>query len=82
MIDRALLFGSHAKGDSQSFSDIDLALTSNSFEGIRFLDKQTLNPFLIHFDSRLEVHPYKTSEFNEQNDWFIKEIVGTGITIK
>lgn len=81
-IEQAILFGSYAKGNQTEISDIDIALVSNSFEGIRFLDKQKINPFLIDLDPRFDVHPYNPDEFNENSRWFVKEIMKTGIKIK
>jgi predicted nucleotidyltransferase len=37
-IQQAILFGSYAKGTAKEWSDIDLALVSEDFSGIRFLD--------------------------------------------
>jgi predicted nucleotidyltransferase len=77
-IDQAILFGSYAKGNARSDSDIDVVLVSADFEGIRFADKQRLNPFIYKIDPRLEVHPYKADEFNENDHWFVREIERTG----
>lgn len=37
-IRQAILFGSYAKGDYQEWSDIDIALVSDKFEGGRIKD--------------------------------------------
>jgi predicted nucleotidyltransferase len=33
------LFGSYAEGNAREYSDIDLAVVSDNFEGSRFFDK-------------------------------------------
>ena len=38
-INKAILFGSYAKGTFNEWSDIDIALVSDNFQGNRFLDK-------------------------------------------
>ena len=77
-VDKAILFGSYAHGTTTSDSDIDLAIVSNSFQGNRFQDKQKINPILVSHDHRLEIHPYRSDEFNEDDHWFVKEILDTG----
>ena len=38
----AFIFGSYARGNYTDFSDIDIALISNDFEGNRFFDKNKI----------------------------------------
>jgi predicted nucleotidyltransferase len=80
-IEKAYLFGSHAKGTADDWSDIDIALVSNDFSGTRYFDRERLTQYIIHLDSRLEIHPYRADEFNEDSRWFVKEILDTGIRI-
>jgi predicted nucleotidyltransferase len=42
-IKEAILFGSYAKGNYHDWSDIDLALVSDAFEGERFRDRNKIN---------------------------------------
>ena len=42
-LNEVYLFGSYARGNAREYSDIDLAIVSDKFEGIRFFDKQKLN---------------------------------------
>jgi predicted nucleotidyltransferase len=79
-IEKAFLFGSYARGDANDDSDIDVAVLSPDFEGVRFSDKQKLNIALAQLDSRLEIHPYRSDEFNRSN-WFVQEILLVGIPI-
>jgi len=46
-IQNAILFGSYAKGESNQWSDIDLALVSDEFEGIRFKDRNRIRRITI-----------------------------------
>lgn len=71
------LFGSYAKGNAGEYSDIDLAVVSDKFEGSRFFDKKKLNKYILKSSADLEVHPFKTEDFTEDNP-FVKEILSTG----
>ena len=44
-IDKAYLFGSYAKGTNNEWSDIDLAVVSENFEGNRLFDKDKIRQF-------------------------------------
>jgi uncharacterized protein len=79
-IDALYLFGSYAKGNAKEYSDIDLAIVSENFEGSRFFDKKKLNKFILSTSSDFEVHPFNTKEFNKENP-FVEEILKTGIKI-
>ncbi len=79
-VERAILFGSYAKGTGSTWSDIDIALVSKDFTGIGFYDRRRVNPFLIKVDSRIEPHPFKPEDFTEENP-FVKEILKQGIEI-
>ena len=41
------LFGSYAKGTYDEWSDIDLALISDIFEGSRIRDKRKIRPIIL-----------------------------------
>ncbi len=79
-INRVYLFGSYAKGNANEYSDIDLALVSDDFEGSRFFDKKRINKYLLKTTTDFQIHPYKTEEFTEENP-FVAEILRTGIKI-
>ena len=72
------LFGSYAKLNAGSYSDIDLALVSDKFEGSRFFDAIKLNKYILKTSIDIEVHPFKTEDFNSENP-FAEEIIKTGI---
>ncbi len=80
-IERAVLFGSYAAGKAHEWSDMDVAIVSPDFSGIRFNDAKMLNPFMLKVDSRIEIHPFRPEDFNKDN-LFVKEILRTGIEIK
>jgi predicted nucleotidyltransferase len=76
----AYLFGSYAKGEQHEWSDLDVALISDDFRGIRFFDRQKIARITIDVDYRISPFPYKTKDFTE-DDLFVKEILETGIKI-
>ncbi len=79
-IKTAYLFGSYAKGNARDYSDVDLAIVSDKFEGSRFFDKKKLNKYILKISIDLEVHPFRTVDFTEDNP-FVKEIIQTGLKI-
>jgi predicted nucleotidyltransferase len=76
----AYLFGSYAKGNAKEYSDVDLAIVSDNFEGSRFFDKKKLNKYILKTSIDLEIHPFKTEDFTEDNP-FVKEILQTGLKL-
>jgi len=79
-IEKAFLFGSYAKGTNHEYSDIDIAVVSDDFQGIRFYDNEKLSRSKVDTSIDLETHPYRPEDFNEDNP-FVKEILETGIRI-
>lgn len=71
------LFGSYASGNALNHSDVDLAVVSDKFEGSRFFDKKKLNKYILKASIDLEIHPFRTEDFTEDNP-FVKEILQTG----
>ncbi|MHB1686697.1 MAG: nucleotidyltransferase domain-containing protein [Ignavibacteriaceae bacterium] len=79
------LFGSYAKGENTKYSDIDVAIVSDDFEGIRFYDRQKVDqlimkPGIYKKFLDFEIHPFKTEDFSVDNP-FAEEIMKTGIKI-
>lgn len=70
------LFGSYLNKDD--YHDIDVALVSDDFSGIRFLDMKLIIDRLKKFSSIYDIHPFKTEEFYDENNFFAKEIIKTG----
>ncbi|HDP99632.1 MAG TPA: nucleotidyltransferase domain-containing protein [bacterium] len=79
-VKRAILFGSYAHGNYNEWSDIDLAVVSDFFIGDRFDDKKKIRPITLSISYDLEILPYNTQDFTE-DDPFVKEIIKTGIEI-
>lgn len=80
IIGKAYLFGSYAKGTPGKWSDIDIAVISDSFEGKRFQDNIKLSKPKLQTSIDLETHPFRPEDFNE-NNLFVKEILKTGVRI-
>jgi predicted nucleotidyltransferase len=76
----AILFGSYAKGNSNEFSDIDLALVSDNFTGTRFFDLDTLRDAKFAINTDISPLPYRPEDFTLDN-LFVKEILEYGIRI-
>lgn len=79
-IQDAILFGSYASGRANQWSDIDLALVSNEFEGVRFTDKNRIRKITISISPDLEVLPFNPRDFTPSNP-LVKEILDTGIRV-
>jgi predicted nucleotidyltransferase len=79
-IRQAYIFGSYAKGQQTEWSDIDLALVSDQFEGNFFYDRCKLSPYVIKIDTDIETHPFRPEDFTKDNP-FVEEIIETGIQI-
>ena len=77
-----ILYGSFAKGTQHEWSDIDVALVADKFTGW-YLDDKKLFPYVGIKKPyiRIEAKTYPT-EYFEQGDPFINEIIKTGIRIK
>ncbi len=81
-INAAYLFGSYAKGKTDKWSDIDVAIVSDDFSGIRFYDVEKLISVLKKYNSFIEFHPFRTVDFNPETDLFTKEILENSLKIK
>ncbi len=79
-IQKAILFGSYAKGTFNEWSDIDLAVISDDFAGIRFKDNMLLSDSRLRTNINLETHPFRNEDFTTDN-LFVKEILKNGISI-
>jgi predicted nucleotidyltransferase len=76
----AYLFGSYAKGTADEWSDIDLALVTDSFIGDGFDFRFLLSKLARRIDSDIEPHPYLSSDFNERNP-VANEIMKSGVLL-
>lgn len=76
----AYLFGSYAKGNYTEWSDIDIALVSEAFEGIRIKDRDKIRRITLSVSSNIEVLPFNPKDFSLENP-LAKEIIETGIRL-
>ena len=76
----AYLFGSYAKGKNNEWSDIDIAIISDSFEGIRIKDKDKIRKITLSVSSSLEILPFNPKDFSLENP-LAREIIETGIRL-
>ena len=80
-IQKAYLFGSHATGKADEWSDIDLALISDKFKGDRFLDILSLTDFIYKAGQDISPLPFRSEDF--ENSLFARdEILKKGIQIE
>ena len=77
---KVILFGSYARNTAHEWSDIDLALVSDDFTGMRIEDRHKITLANIKFVD-IEPHIFNTAYF-EEGDPFIEEIKKTGKEIK
>jgi len=78
----AFLYGSFAKGTQHEWSDIDVALVADEFTGLP--EDYYRFPYMGGVNKNytlIETKTYPTDYFN-QGDPFIEEIINTGIKIK
>ena len=79
-IQAVYLFGSYARGKNKDYSDIDVAIVSNSFERFVLADNNKILKVTKDINRMIEPHPFRAEDFTEDNP-FVKEIVSTGIKI-
>ena len=79
-IDNAYLYGSFAKGTSNKWSDIDIAIISSDFSDDLFDDRLALMRLAATIDDRIEPRPFRRNLFN-RNDPLADEIQKNGIRL-
>lgn len=82
-VDAILLFGSRAKGNFRSDSDIDLAVVSRDFGKDRIKEGALCNRIAYKIDSTIEVVPVSVHNFLDPNCIYpiINEIKKNGIAL-
>lgn len=80
-IEKAYLYGSYARGNYHKDSDIDIAIISRDFQGMRFYDWKKIVPFRRNIDVRIEPIPYRPEDFTD-SDPLAVEVMATGEEIK
>ncbi len=79
-VDRAYIYGSYAKGRSNKWSDIDVAIVSPDFSQDLFEERVFLMKLALKFDDRIEPSPFRPEDFNIDNP-LVNEIRASGIAI-
>ncbi len=79
-IKRAVVFGSYAEGRADEWSDIDIALVSDAFEGDRLNDRGKIRRVTLSVSSDLSPLPFRPEDFDPE-DPLVKEILEKGINI-
>ena len=74
------IFGSYATGKYGDDSDIDIAVVSDDLTGDMIEDTFALMRLRREIDTRIEPHPFPTSDFTEDNP-IAREIMETGIRV-
>jgi predicted nucleotidyltransferase len=72
-LDSAYLFGSHAKGTSNQWSDIDLAVVSPDFSEDLYEERLVLMRLAAEIDDRIEPKPFRPDMFTP-NEPLVDEI--------
>jgi len=78
-VKKAFIFGSHVKGTCGEDSDIDLALVFKKLNNTFDMQVQLMK-LRRKFDTRIEPHAFRESDFNISNP-FANEILKTGLEI-
>ncbi|GAG12153.1 unnamed protein product [marine sediment metagenome] len=78
-IETAYIFGSYAKGSFNEDSDIDLAVVFKELPDSFDMQVQLLK-LRRKFDTRIEPHPFRDSDFISANP-LASEIISTGLQI-
>lgn len=78
-IEKAYLFGSYARGIVNEDSDIDLAVVFKDLQDSFDMQVQLMK-LRRNFDTRIEPHPFRDSDFNQANP-LANEILNTGVLI-
>jgi predicted nucleotidyltransferase len=80
-VDKAILFGSYASGNFDNGSDIDSAIFSNYFQGMRRVDSIAfLLGHAMDYDLDIEPLAFTPDEYSERLG-IVDEILKTGIEL-
>ncbi|MBM4401813.1 MAG: nucleotidyltransferase domain-containing protein [Candidatus Cloacimonetes bacterium] len=76
-----ILFGSQAKGDAKDYSDIDLAVISNSFGKDYLEEMMALKKLASKVDFSIEPHPLTPVDLKEEFNPLADEVRKWGIRV-
>jgi len=79
-INAVYLFGSHAKGKTHKWSDVDLAIVSDDIKD-RISDMARMFVLAKNIEVNIEPHPYNTKLFKANEYVLVDEILRTGIRV-
>lgn len=80
-VQKLILFGSYAKNNATTASDIDLCIVSPIFGKSRFDERVRLSQIATQVSDLLEPHPYNLTDLNNQWDPLAVEIKKYGIVV-
>jgi predicted nucleotidyltransferase len=80
-VEKAILFGSHAKGAAHKYSDVDLCVVSDQFGKDSHQELLTLLKLTDKETVDIEPHPYSPKDLENKWDPLAAEIVNFGIVI-
>jgi len=79
-ISEAYIFGSHAKGKADKWSDIDIAVVSPQIGNDRFEERVRLTELAMSVDDRIEPLPFNKKTFSDK-DPFVQKILAEGLAV-
>jgi predicted nucleotidyltransferase len=79
-ISKAYIFGSHANGKVDRWSDIDVAVISPQIGNDRFEERIRLTELAMSIDDRIEPLPFNPDSFSD-DDPFVRQIKAEGVVI-
>lgn len=80
-IKEIILFGSQAKGTSKDYSDVDVAVVSDSFGKDYLEEMMTLKKLASKVDFSIEPHPLTPADLNEEFNPISAEVRKWGIRV-
>lgn len=81
-VDQLILFGSHAKGDANEWSDIDIAVISPDFGSDYCSDRVRLMKLARKASTMIEPHPLHPDDLNDRWSTLSAEIRSHGVPVK
>ena len=77
---RVYLFGSHAKNQAKTWSDIDVAIVSDGFHDY-WKDKRKIEGLVAEIDDNFEIHMFRSDDFENPYDPLVVEVKKYGVLI-
>ena len=77
-VEKIILFGSYAKGESKPWSDIDICVVSSKFGKDNYRETVWLKKLAVDIDPVIEAHPYSSEGLKNKFDPLAFEILKTG----